>query len=785
MSINSLVVLFIVLFSASHSIRSHQKDVVFLADNGIWSVNSRECAVCHDGKSYFTTTNDHKSLEILPTTDCQVAIEDKSVFDVFKERIITDLIKEKITEVNQLDVNVASHLAHLQETGSFSDIDYLSTARTNWPPLVHLDRLMAMGLAYTNAESSYYGNHDLKIKMDLMLQYWQNQQPRSSNWYFNQIGEPQLMGQYLILVDYLGSESIPETLLITAIARLSKNGGNPLSQAGANRIDVALHYMYRACLTENHDLLKEAMGYIYSPIELTTGNEGIQYDYSYTQHGRQLYTGSYGQVFLEGVTKACMYAVGTDYALPEDKLQILSNLVKDSYVSIFRGKYILFNTIGRASTRPGATMKTGDISIFERMKKIDPANGQEYENTILRLSGSENSSYGVTPFSRHYYLSDYTLHNQLAYSVDLRMVSNRTARNEYLSDNEEGIKQYFMSDGATGIFVDGDEYDNIFPVWNWSKIPGVTSPEFTSIPQASSYIEKGISDFVGGVTDGLNTVSVYQYKDTFSGINTSANKAWFFFEDEIVCLGNNIQSTSGLKVNTTVNQCLLKGNVTVSSGGTKSIVAKGDYNYNNTLDWVYHDKVAYYFPQNGKVDLLAEQRTGDWNSINANYPDIPAITKDVFTLSLDHGIDPTKDTYAYVIVPGVSEVEAETYNIANIEILVNSDSLQVVYHKEQKTYGLVFYKAASFVNNSLAIDADAGCVLLVKDVDQEKVIIYVADPQNGAVPIKLGVKISALNEPRLITYKAFSPHLGTSIKFVIDQKKLLYEDVKQLLDTSN
>lgn len=733
--------------------------VLLLAGNSLYAKNHVNRFMGSEIGIPNKKTNDPSITRVL-----HVSVRDTLMFELFKERIIADLLEEKRTEVHLQDAKVTSYLAQLEADGAFPTIDYKSTVRTNWPPLVHLDRLMVMGLAYTNAESSYYGDGVLKEKMDAMLRYWQNEQPRSSNWFYNQIGEPKLMGQYLILIESLGQERIPEILLSTAVARLANNGGQPSSQAGANRIDVALHHMYRACLLEDYDLLNKAMAYIYSPLELTKGAEGIQYDNSYTQHGRQLYIGSYGQVFLEGITKAAMYAVGTDCAIPADRLEILSSLVKDSYAHIFRGEYVYFSTIGRAVTRPGAVKKTKNTHIFERMKTLDASNKQVYENVILRLKGEHPAYYEVPPWSTHYYHSDYTVHNKPAYSVDLRMVSTRTVRNEYLSDNGEGIKQYFMSDGATGIFVDGDEYDDIFPVWNWSKIPGVTAPEFTTVPQASSYIQHGESDFVGGVTDHLNAVSVYRYKDTYSGIDTSANKAWFFFDEEVVCLGNTIKSTSGFKVNTTVNQCLLEGDVLVFDRGNKSTVASGDYKYKNTLDWVYHDKVAYFFPENGTVDLSAQQHRGDWSSINANYQEEPAVTKDVFTLSFNHGIDPTEGAYAYVIVPGISESEAQAYDISNIEVLVNSDSIQAVYHKKQRAYGFVFYKAASFVTNGFAIEVDAGCVLMVKDVDKKEPIVFVADPKNGTDPINVHIKTPAIKVSRMITYKAVDPHLGRSIK---------------------
>ena len=128
----------------------------------------------------------------------------ESVYKTFINRIITDVVASKISTIDQLDKNVASYLTQLQDDGSFPDIDYASDARTDWPPMQHLDRLLAMGLAYTQTESKYYGNDELKAKMDLMLTYWHSKQPSSNNWYQNQIGEPQRMGQYLIVMQNLG-----------------------------------------------------------------------------------------------------------------------------------------------------------------------------------------------------------------------------------------------------------------------------------------------------------------------------------------------------------------------------------------------------------------------------------------------------------------------------------------------------------------------------------------------------------------------------------------------------
>ena len=691
--------------------------------------------------------------------------EEEPVFDIFTDRILAEIVPASL---GSIDVNTERYLSQLTSDGGFPDVDYKATDRTNWPPLEHINRMMEMAKAYTFPESKYYGSAELKTALDRMLAYWHQQQPWCSNWWYNQIGEPQNMGRYLILMQRLGKEPIPADLFDKSITRMRTKGGDPASQTGANRVDVALHWMYRACLTEDAALLRQSMDHIYSTIVYTDGSEGIQRDNCFTQHGRQLYIGGYGDVFLDGITKACSYAAGTEFKLEGEKLGILSAMA-DGYMRTLRGQYQSYNAMGRGSTRPHTLRKTGATAIWERMKALNPADVQIYDDFIARMSGSEAPSYHLSPRSTHFYRGDYTVHQRPDFMVDLRMVSKRTARNECGEGNGEGLKQYFMSDGSTGIYVNGNEYYDIFPIWNYSRIPGTTTPELTSIPRPD-YIKMGQSSFVGGVTDSLYAVSVYQYKDNEYGINSSARKAWFFFDREVVCLGNSIQSTSDYQVNTTVNQCLLDGAVTVSAGGTETELAVGTYDYTDGLDWVWHDSVGYYFPEKAHLELSAEERTGSWASVNTNYPGEPDVTRGVFTLSFNHGKQPTSGEYAYIIVPGLTDAaSARSYPSSDIEIVVNSDSVQAVYHRGLKVYGIVFHRASNFRKHDLAIEADAGCVVLVKDADRPEAVVHVSDPSASGQAIHLGIEIPALEGRRQFTYEETSPYQGRSARFLINE----------------
>lgn len=694
-----------------------------------------------------------------------LAAQSDNLFHTFSQRVIKDVQADKGMQPDSLDQSVGAFLTLLNNEGAYADVDYKSSVRTNWVPLKHLDRMILSALAYTNDQSRYYESEQLKQKIDAMLGYWHQAQPRSRNWYQNEIGEPQRMGQFLLLMHCLGKEKLPADLFGKSIERLKLKGGDPGKQAGANRVDVALHWMYRACLTNDEALLKTAMDQIYSTVVYTKGSEGIQTDHSFTQHGRQLHVGAYGDVFIGGTTKACSYAAGTPFAIPAEKLNILVSLVKDTYLNTIRGEFISYNVIGRASTRPDATRKSGQASIMNRMIMLDPDNRNAYEEAIARVSGAKDPAFGILPQSNHFFRSDYTLHKRPRFTVDLRMVSTRTARNEYLRDNGEGIKQYFMSDGSTGIFVKGDEYYNIFPVWDYAKVPGVTNPQVPEIPQAKTYIKMGQTPFAGGVTDSLYSVSAYRYtdQDTLYGINTSANKAWFFFDDEVVCLGNGIQSASDYPVHTTLNQCLLTDEVIVSRKGKQKQLIKGDYTFERTPEWICHNGVGYFILDGKNVNLSLNTRQGKWTDINTNYSD-EVIQKDIFSLSLDHGVKPQNASYAYMLVPGINAGDAKNYNPKNIAILSNNDSVQVVYHKKKRIYGMVFSKALTYKNREISLTVDAPCLVLLKDAGTNNPVIHLSDPLNQANPLSLLIKTAKMKTAQQFVYRRDQFYEGSSKK---------------------
>ena len=674
-----------------------------------------------------------------------------------------------VSNVTILDDEVTNLVSTIKIDGSWDDIDYLSTAQTNWAPTKHLDRLKKLVMAYTLSSSSHYGNSELYSNISNALDYWYTADPRSTNWWMQKIGCPQRMGVILILMRS-GDQQLSATLENNLISRMEAIGGSPdaggSQGTGANKVDIATHWVYRGCLKQSETVLSFGVEQVYYPVFATTG-EGIQHDFSYFQHGQQFMTGAYGSSFITGIAKVANFTLGTIYALSAEKLDLLTNFGRDAYLQLVRGKYFLYNSVGRGLSRPNSLNASSVIAVSKLLKNLDLAKIDVYNAAEKRINEEESASYGMKTKQTHYWRADYSLYLSPSYNFDVRMASNRTYRNE--NGNNENLKGYFLSEGAHTIAVDGDEYFNIFPVWDWTKIPGITAPQKSSIPIPSAWGTYGTSTFAGGVSNDSVGITAFGLDNKEFSINTTAKKSWFMFGNEVVCLGAGIKSTASEEINTTINQCLLDGDITISSAGSEKLFVDASDNQISDVDWVYHDKVGYFFPNTGNLNISKSSQSGSWYSINRAYS-TDIVTNDVFKLWLNHGKQPTDASYAYVIVPGKTLEEIKNYKLDDIEILVNSDSAQVVYHKSQDVWGFVFYRAASFSNDQFTVKADGSCSMLMKNPESAKVEGWLSDPSQSKLDITIRFTSSLFpTEKGLITELPKSPYAGSTVEFKIDE----------------
>lgn len=707
-----------------------------------------------------------KTLTVAAAITCSITPNWASPFTQASTQNQSDyeMFMEKIRNSTAHNPSIDKELTLFQENGSFSDIDYDDTQMTNWTPIKHVERLSDFVYAYTNPQNSYYQNEELYQKIVKGLEYWYNVDSESDNWWHNQISEPQKLGVLLIQMR-IGKKQVPKELETKILKRIQETGGDPAKWTGANRTDIALHWIYRSCLTENETDLKTAIENVYNPIVYTT-EEGFQHDNSYFQHGTQLYIGGYGDEIIKGVTQVASYALGTRYQLDKEKVELLSKFMRETYYRTVRGQNMSFDVVGRSVSRPGLLNKKATTTYVKRMLDIDPAHADEYKAIIARLNRQQPADYQVTASHTHYFRGDYSLHVRPQYNFDVRLASTRTKKCEY--GNKENLKTYFMSDGCTNIVQTGDEYFNIFPVWNWSHIPGTTAPQVEKIPMdPQGWGVLGTSTYAGGVSDSIYGATAYAYMDTNPAVNTGAKKSWYFFDEEVVCLGAGIQSTSTYPVHTTVNQCFLKNDLLVNKKGKEEAVAKGSYTL-QTPQWVLHDHIGYFFPQKEEVFLTAQTQTGRWYDINTSKSKKEE-KMDVFTLGINHGVGPKDGTYAYIVVPGkTSAQEMEAYQKKNaIEILSNTAKIQAVRNTKLNVWMVTFFEAGTFKHKDLSVTVDKPCVLMVKDITTKSANLHIADPGQTQSPIQVELKIGKKKQTLTADFSQTGIYAGATKQYTV------------------
>lgn len=634
-------------------------------------------------------------------------------YNTILSRINADL--QTFVKDKALSDEIANHLKNLNADGSWADINYNDA---QYDPL---KRIKDMATAYIRPSNKLYQNTELYGAIVKSLQNWLDKNPKNKNWWYNDIFYPQAIGQSLILMRSAKTQ-LPaglENALIKRMIRKLKTGD------GANTSDEALHFLYRACLTQNKATLDSAAKYLFEPVAITDGKEGVQADGSYYQHGKQQAIASYGRVFAGNSVNAAFYLRGTEYALPKDQMAILVNYLKNTFLKTIRGSFYDFNVRGRGISRKDS-LSSGMGGMVNKIKLFDPENAAYWDASVKRTSGTAAPDYKIEPSHTQFWKSGYTLHLRPQYTFSVQTASTRTLRTE--RGNNENILGKFLADGATNIQRSGSEYANLMPVWEWDKIPGTTSRDYSDDNGATIKSDWGIpgtTKFVGGVSDGRYGVSCYDLNYD----SVQAKKAWFFFDKEVVCLGAGIKSNANENITTTINQTWLRGSV--AQGKTK-----------NEL-WVTHDSIGYIFPQDANVEISNKAQTGSWYRIN-HFQSKSELKHDVFKIWLNHGENPQNAVYQYIIVPGLDASGLKKYNRAMIRILKNTAEMQAVQHIGLDMLQVVFYQAGSLSADGILLTVDQPCTLYIKNLNSNNPALYIADPAQEQKNINVSLKLPGL-----------------------------------------
>ncbi len=600
-----------------------------------------------------------------------------------------------------LEQLAAQYMASQNTDGSWPDIDYSVILIDEAPFRAHLDRIVTLA-------SASHLNNDVNAAQAaiLAIDFWYSTDRTSKNWWWNEIGKQLRLGPAALML----GEQLPTSLISSIAADM------PLApyKTGANRTDISKGVIFGGLLNNDPLQVQKGLDGIEETI-IVTEDEGVQADYSFQQHGPQLYIGGYGEVFFGAASYWAYQVRDLQWKFAADKVDVLVNYFLEGVRWANSHGTLDYNSRGRGISRTATLDRTSLINQADYIAALKPSRATEAAQFKQHIQGMNSGLEGYKQFWR----SDYATKIGADHFIGIKMNSNRIRPTE--AGNGENLLGNWLGFGSTFIMQRGDEYHNLFPVWNWGLVPGVTSPQFATKPADWGRIEMQTS-FVGGVSDGTYGVSVMDM-DAYS---TQAKKAWFSFKDELVALGAGIASTRTEYVNTTVNQTRLNGPVTVDGQvyqkGSRQLVGSS---------WVHHDGVGYVFPDFWYGQMENDTKQGNWRTINNGQPD-QVVSDDVFMLRIGHSWQPTNASYQYIILPESTANDTQAY-AANqpITVLSNTDTLQAVTHSQLKITGIVFHQAGSLVLSSgKEIAVDKPSVVLVNESKTEPEVT-VATPGKG------------------------------------------------------
>jgi chondroitin AC lyase len=609
----------------------------------------------------------------------------------------------KTTEINHWT-------AALNQEGQWPDINYQDTEPANWKVAKHLERVRDLAMAWASPQSIHY--HDKKIieVIGITLDHWLEKRYQNSNWWHNQIGVPRYMRDILILTrGNIGAQQFNQGLEVLGQHRLIKNGG------GANLIwsaDLGLHY---GALAGDEKLVKQCRELIVNEIVISNG-EGIQADYSFHQHSKRLQMYQYGKAFLWEVVRLAWQLRDTPLMFPEEKVNILTRFVLEGWQWMARGINTIPGTMDRSSSRIGELRSPDLRPLIPFISDLKPEKAPAFK----RMMEIQNGTGSLEGF-RYYPYSDFAAFHRPGFSFLLKTISTRTLPTE--SFNSENLKGKLLNSGDAYLISNGQEYFNLMPAWDWTKLPGVTS--FRSAHTI------GQRAFSGSVSDGVSGLSAMDYglADKEQKEMLSAHKFWACHKDLVVCL---ISDLSGGNVGdnsyTAMDQSRLQGDVTVNKPGNTLPV--GSHNLNNTK-WIHHASFAYIPLYNASVHIQIKEVTDSWRSINVSQTDV-AVKEKVFMPVLDHGKDLRKQSAGYVLALAPSPAQAERIAaMSDWKILRNDKECQAVSFNDG-TVMAAFFSPSTLKNKRLKLSVDKPCLVLIRDKK-----LFISNPLHSEATINI------------------------------------------------
>ncbi|MEA4839659.1 MAG: polysaccharide lyase 8 family protein [Bacteroidales bacterium] len=457
--------------------------------------------------------------------------------------------------------------------------------------------------------------------------------------------------------------------------------------------------------------------------------EGFYEDGTFIQHVALPYIGTYGTEEIEMAADMVKLFKGTNFTVPEEIVNILPTWIDKAYLpAIYKGEMMLMFMGRGVSRNPYNNAGLTALNIYESLPILKNETDKQRITNICKEMFTDNTHFSniygdmdmmvdkpridalmiagkekvETPFNIVLAAGDRVIHQTKDFRFGLAMSSNRIGKFEAMKTTSKAENQrgWYSSEGMTYIYTDSDRshYYCYFDSINSYRIPGTTVdliPReegnssmilFNHSPKAPDIARAG-----GVMLRGLYGTACMQTLGSVSDI--VAKKSWFMFDNEVVCLGADINLQDEREVITTIENRRTTLPLLVNGRELKD---NHELTFKNPHYAYLTDLGGYFFPQHCTLHT---------NATTAGYTE----------LYLSHGTAPQGATYQYVLLPTFTEGETKAYaKKPDVKILANNNKVQAVTEKALGITGINFWAAGK----AAGIESDGkACVMKQKQSD--------------------------------------------------------------------
>ncbi|MFI1869302.1 polysaccharide lyase 8 family protein [Streptomyces jumonjinensis] len=601
---------------------------------------------------------------------------------------------------------------------------------------------------------------------------------RYGNWWEWQIGSPRLLMDIVaVLYDRLAPEQreaafaavdhfIPDALL----------GSYTGVSTGANRVDLCRSVALRGILGRapgKISLARDALSPVFPHV---TSGDGLYADGSFIQHTWVAYSGTYGQVLLDGLARLFALLTGSPWEVTDPRRQLVLDSVEHAYAPLIHNGLMMDSVNGRAVSRghlrdddrgimrsdhfhghaliAAAALLSAGAGAAERQRWHARIKGWIERDTtapiltspqfqvadLARLHAIAASPVAAAPEPvghKLYAAMDRAVHRRPGWAANIAMASERIS--SYECGNGENPRGWHTGAGMLYWWpaaARGDQYTDWFwPTVDPYRLPGTTvSTKRLADREGGEWgLPKPAARWVGGVSDG-EYAAVGQHVRGL-GSTLVAHKSWFCADDGIVCLGAGISCDDGVPVETIVDNRNLGEN-----GAAALTTGPGWAHLQGHGGWVFLAGTDGTDGTGGtggpaRPRTLREDREGAWSDINTGST-AERVTRRYQTLWFDHGTDPRAGSYAYLLMPGASRraVAARARDRRRLTVHANSADRQSVSIRSLGLLAANFWRAGTV--GALTASAPAS-ILVRRSARTRTAALHLADPMRGGEPLEI------------------------------------------------